>query len=352
MAIPSRKTFARTVYIICEDSKTGPSYLAFLRKDVIGNSLWDEIKIYPEPIIGPLNESSGPNEHKKQQKRRSFQPSAIDVEPEEEYSEQPVRYVRSAQKAIADAGYDVAWAVFDLDGHTGHQRAAKLAEQDIDGKKVQIAFSSRSIEQWFLLHFHQSNQIFKKTNCKDNNGRELSCDHNNNCPEDECLVGYIRRNTTLNGYAKKMSESLNAELRERMHLAFQNAEWLRHHYDETTPYFERNPYTTMDQLVKQLFRVVIAGDEVSIGAFQWKIFKVNQTIVCRVKNIGNQRVIINRNIFGFFDSSNQEIDFEIENGGILAPDESIEVRIFLPNLDTTGFFLKFPNNDQSFTLYL
>ena len=60
-------------------------------------------------------------------------------------------------------GVDESWAVYDKDEHPKHEEAMAEAIKIIDGKKVNIAFSSRSFEYYLLLHFEYLYYSFDAT---------------------------------------------------------------------------------------------------------------------------------------------------------------------------------------------
>jgi RloB-like protein len=227
------RPFERNMIIVCEDSITAPNYLAELRKKAIENGCWDYIEILPKPLIVTENEivlvkNLNKTERKKRQLRNINDEDWINIEVETEHREQPVLYIRTVQLAIADGSYSEGWAVFDLDGHTGHERAALMAS---NLPIVNVAFSSRSIEMWFLLHFGQYQTVFPKVHCKDSRKRELNCNANQPCLDDEnseCLIGFLRRNTPLSNYKK--NENVFTQLHSHLRNAINNAEWLRNTY--------------------------------------------------------------------------------------------------------------------------
>ena len=76
----------------------------------------------------------------------------------------PLKWVLYARKILSE-GVDESWAVYDKDEHPKHEEAFVEANRIIDGKKVNIAFSSRSFEYYLLLHFEYIYYRFEETEC-------------------------------------------------------------------------------------------------------------------------------------------------------------------------------------------
>ena len=62
--------------------------------------------------------------------------------------------------------YDEVWVFFDKDGHPKAKEAFEMARiTEIDGKKINIAFSSRCFEYYLLLHFERKHPEFHNPVC-------------------------------------------------------------------------------------------------------------------------------------------------------------------------------------------
>lgn len=339
--IKKPRAFGRNMLIVCEDTNTGPNYLHYLKAIAIKSQCWDYIEIFPKPPLQINEENQTSNPHKSARKKRQFKKTEEDthltIELEEGNQEQPVRYVRTVQKALEEGLYTKGWAVYDLDGHTGHERAENMARQQ---PMVNIAFSSRAIEMWFLLHFEQNDTLFEKVHCKLDN-REQQCNKTVNCIGEECLMGYLRRNTPLENYQKKADifSFLNPEMR----TAIRNSEWLRDKYVPTLPLFERNPYTSMDFLIKSLLRLLSVHEIGKVNGFELSVLNIEQVIEIKIKNTTQNRQIITENLFQFNDK--QDFILEMEGSRILDIDETKTVHIssyeYSPDLR-----LKFPANNE------
>lgn len=160
--------------IVCEGTKTEPIYFSILKDEAISKGIWDSIVIVPEPP----NPSSEKDDNSNKKTKRPFK-NPEKVIPESAYQEadetekkylksgtnieaMPLNFVKKARDRWDE--FDATWAVFDNDGHPAQKEAFALAaEKD---KPVNIAFSSRSFEQWVLLHFEKSIFPFQATTCK------------------------------------------------------------------------------------------------------------------------------------------------------------------------------------------
>lgn len=160
-------------------------------------------------------------------------------------------------KGLLETGtVDFAWIVFDKDNHP------KLPETFRDAKLagINIAFSSRSFEQWVVLHFEKNSAAFNATECKDVYEKPINCGSQMvpNCLTNNCLSGHIRRQGFLPDYSKKKDFDLFNKISERTQIAAVNAAWVRafngSSINKVQPSLNGlNPYTDVDQLILKLF---------------------------------------------------------------------------------------------------
>lgn len=130
--------------------------------------------------------------------------------------------------------------------------------------------------------------------------------------------------------------------------AIENAAFLRNLYNSEQPYFERNPYTTMDFLIKSLFKWGSVSDVITVNNFQIHVLQTQPTIELEMTNLSTNRQIIQKQHFQF----NRTIDFEFTGGGLFDIAESRRISIVAQSI-STGFKLKFPcDNQRDFTLIL
>ena len=153
---------------------------------------------------------------------------------------------------------------------------------------MKIAFSSRSFEEWVLLHFEKIDTGFNATECKNAAGKPINCGSPliPNCNPVNCLTGHIRRQNFLPDYSKKKTFDLFTAINKRTEIAFVNAAWLRFHVKASLNNAQLtlqnlNPYTNVDQLI---FKLHDRSDKIEWGHADNEITVSNFTINARVDN--------------------------------------------------------------------
>ena len=281
--------------IICEGEVTEPEYFARLRRMAIDGGIWAAIEIRPKPKgeekITPSNRSP----HKSPRPKRKLIlveiPNEVDlIEKRYDIKSQPGCWIKEARDGLKDESYEEVWAVFDHDGRNKTENAFQLAREKVNGKVVNIAFSSIAFEHWILLHFERNANAFKKSLCR--TGDKIhecgSITSTDDCGGAHCLIGYMRHNLYLlpNSSTKKTDafSELLGHLTEdnNRQIAYANAAWLRHivPYDPLKPY-GINPFTNVDILVQRLL-----GEEQEIvwGTFDQPILWYEIEIRASISN--------------------------------------------------------------------
>ncbi|MDD3038060.1 RloB family protein [Bacteroides sp.] len=258
------------IRIICEGEKTEPLFFTSLCDRLIDGvyHIGDcDIKTIPQPDVSqeePISANRGAYKSQKRKvKGKKTKPQVV-IE-----GVPPLKWVKFARKKLSE-GVDEAWAVFDKDEHPAHKEAFEEAEKIIDGKKVYIAFSSRSFEYYLLLHFEYLYYNFQATECGERiDGKKVPCRcmteyaSEKACQGEQCINGYAR----MMNYWKetKTSESTFPLVENRLRAGIINAHKLRIDSDalDTSPIYERNPYTNVDRLICRLIntKVLNAGAE-------------------------------------------------------------------------------------------
>lgn len=169
----------------------------------------------------------------------------------------PFELFEIAKKVLDDKSADYIWIVFDKDNHPKLPLTFEKAKES----GVRIAFSSRSFEDWVLMHFEKNLTTFNASECKDNNDKPINCGSVlvPNCNPINCLSGYIRGQNFIPTYSKKKDFDLFNTIRNRTEIAIVNAAWLRFNKNsslnkEQTNIWSINPYTDVDQLIFQLHK--------------------------------------------------------------------------------------------------
>ena len=252
------------IRIICEGEKTEPLFFTSLC-DLLIDGVYDigdcDIKTIPQANV-PEEESTTVDRGFYKGKKRKINETKK-IEQVVIKGVPPLKWVRFAREQLSE-GVDETWAVFDMDDHPAHKLAFEEAEKVIDGKIVNIAFSSRSFEYYLLLHFEYLYNNFQFTECGERkNGKKVSC----NCMTTHALEKSCNGERCINGYARMMnyweetksSESTFPLVENQLRVGIINAHKLRRESDifESAPIYERNPYTNVDRLVCRLIKTEV-----------------------------------------------------------------------------------------------
>ena len=257
------------IRIVCEGDKTEPLFFTDLCDQFYGDSKDFDVRTIPQPNI-PVEDAEADSSRGsyKGKKRKVKSGGQKDVAEDEVITGvPPLKWVLYARKIMSE-GVDESWAVYDKDEHPKHEEAMAEANKIIDGKKVNIAFSSRSFEYYLLLHFEYLYYGFEATECGERiKGKKqiYECGTGKNpdkdCDGKKCINGYARKH----GYwmESKSSVSTFPLVKDKLLKGMINACRLRTESDSKTdePIYKRNPYTNVDILVGRL----IGKETVSYG---------------------------------------------------------------------------------------
>ena len=214
----------------------------------------------------------------------------------------PYQLFEKAKEALEDGSANFAWAVFDKDHHPRLQETFNEAA----AAGVKIAFSSRSFEEWVLMHFQKISTTFNKTECKDAAGKPTNCGSTlvPNCAPINCLTGHIRRHNFIPDYSKKKTFDLFAAINNLTEIAIVNAAWLRFQANASLntaqPALQTlNPYTDVDQLIFKLHERSdkiewgISNTDISLNNWTINASLANGNIVVRLSHTKPQSVALN-----------------------------------------------------------
>lgn len=246
------------IRIVCEGNKTEPLFFTSLCDVYCAGRDALDVRTIPQPYMPedeePDNSARGNYKGKKRKTKNGAEP----VEEVVIVGVPPLKWVLYARQILSE-GVDEAWAVYDKDNHPRHEEAFVEANKEVDGKKVNIAFSSRSFEYYLLLHFEYIYHCFNETECGEKlkgKKRIFECGTGKNpdkdCDGKNCINGYARKR----GYWQetKSSESTFPLVKDNLVKGMINACRLRAVSDAKTnePIYKRNPYTNVDILVGRL----------------------------------------------------------------------------------------------------
>ena len=154
---------------------TEPNFLALMIEDFKETGIIDfATTIKPKPTISPSDDVLDLNRGKEKRKKLLLKNTTQEQQEIENTDffpgEQPLNWVKGGIDNLKV--YDEVWVFFDKDGHPKAKEAFEMARiTEIDGKKINIAFSSRCFEYYLLLHFEPLYRAFEKSEC---NGKNYS----------------------------------------------------------------------------------------------------------------------------------------------------------------------------------
>lgn len=195
-----KRKFKRSILIVCEGTKTEHDYFEYIATHIsYKKKIWDIVEVCDNKTIPKDIPIAPPTELGKRKKRQFINPNkrkiseqnalkelcihlygeSDGIEQYEDIKAVPLRYVAQAQLIEEEQQmYEELWAVFDMDGHSHHKQAYEKADEEVNGKKVQIGFTSRSFEHWLLLHFEKNKTPFTSSECKDEHKKNVRVQYN------------------------------------------------------------------------------------------------------------------------------------------------------------------------------
>lgn len=259
-----------SMLLICEGTHTEPNFLELMLEDFREAGIIDfATTIKPKPTISLHDDDAYLKRGRMARKKRSINKTSKeqhDVESTNLFpGEQPLNWVRGGIDSLNV--YDEVWVFFDKDGHPKAKEAFELARvSEVDGKKINIAFSSRCFEYYLLLHFEPIYKAFEKSEC---NGKDYSKGKKKSktvsyycmtdravegkaCNGDVCINGYAR----LKGYWQdsKGNFSTYTFVKDKIWIGIYHAHLIRWQSNmlHNNEYYERNPYVDVDKFVCRL----------------------------------------------------------------------------------------------------
>ena len=266
------RSFKEALLLICEGTKTEPFFFGSFREDKTRCKIDKEIVILPKPSLTEDDISLRIDRGNKPRQKRVLLGNPKDDNNTIFSGAPPLNWVQAGIEKLDT--YEEVWCVFDKDDHPKRAEAFRLVDESKKkGKNINIAFSSRCIEYYFLLHFEYIYKAFEKSEC---NEKVNDKSHVFRCGLPDAVVGKAcNGERCVNGYARikgywtesKGNNSLYPNLKDRLFSAIKNAEILRREslkLDKDTPIFDRNPYVTIDYLIARLlgYTVISIGNEV------------------------------------------------------------------------------------------
>lgn len=316
------------LFIACEGTSTEYDYFSSWAKTDIAFERFEAVNVYP----GKEDTNPQTNPHQLYQK---------------------------AKKALDEEGADIAWIVFDRDGHTLLPQTFTNAAS----AGIKIAFSSRSFEEWVLMHFEKNNTTFLDSECKNATGRAINCGSISvpNCTPNNCISGHIRRQKFLDDYSKKRTFDLYKAINNRTEIAMVNSAWLRFQVGASInahkPVLHTlNPYTDVDQLLfnfsQDELKIEWGNSNTDIKLNNWIVNAqlVNGNIIVKISHTKQNAQLIN-DLLSSFQTSNDDLNNIqcIELNRTYLIDSNGSDNMILRNNDVIEFTLN--SNNQPYFLF-
>lgn len=297
-----------SILIICEGRNTEPLFYGSI-KDLIIEGHYDIgidgrcIEIRPEPKEKDTEEEDAEEDDtkykgSKRKRRQKRILRTIDQEPEADIpGVPPLKWVVAGKKELEDGTYDEVWVVCDNDNHPAREEAFDEANKEINGKKVNIAYSSIAFEYYILLHFERIYKAFEKSECRQ--GKEtIGCmtEGITGCEGDKCINGYLRKQEYITD-STKARKSVFPIVKDKLETGFENAAWLRYKSEieeGDKPIWDRNPYVNTDKLTLRLignenkYFWIDTNHEQDIDGFH---FTLNEEGLLVKNNKGNTEIL-------------------------------------------------------------
>ena len=311
------------IRIICEGFHTEALFFNSLRDDILDERYKLDnvvIKIKPEPIIETEDNNTPVSQRGKYlSKPRKTKKKEGEIDEEIIKGTPPLCWVNAGIQDLKD-GIDEVWTVFDKDRHPKIKEAFEAAEEKVNGKCVNIAFSSICFEYFLLIHFEKIYKVFEKSECNEKEyigqGRNYKsktvlfncCTSkafaDKACNGDKCVNGYAR----LKKYwmETKKDVSTYSFVKDKLVNGICNSVWLRKMSEQNehdAVFYNRNPYVTTDKLIERLigYKYIDKGKEfVNVSKTKF-IFKRKEDGSIKLINNGKTTLIIGANSFEVLD---------------------------------------------------
>lgn len=262
-SITNPKTCPYTICLVCEGEKTEPFFFLKLAKDLEAVSY--ELHTDPQVLLG---ESAGVGGRAV---RHLPLLSGGEVA-EEVHLPYPLNFVEVGKRYLESRIYNEVWVVYDKDNHPAH---AEAWDSVIDyrrnvSRKLNLVFSSRCIEYYFLEHFEYINRPFEQCECKARDSKKNKLVVQNCCRSDRhhhplanacdgvhdpvCINGYARHRRYWSRGVGKSSDAYDCignlwvGIINAHHLKWQSLLSM----PSEPPVFDRNPYLNTYRLTLRL----------------------------------------------------------------------------------------------------
>lgn len=332
------RTSQKALLLICEGEKTEPNFYYPLIEDKTVCRFEGSYDIIPKPSLQKEDVEVNSSRGARLRPRRKIKGTKEDVEDSFFPGPQPLNWVQAGVDSLDT--YDEVWCVFDKDDHPKRKEAFDLVKKTQEkGGKLYIAFSSRCIEYYFILHFEYLYYAFAKSEC---DGKEKGktiyyhcllpdADTEYSCDGSKCVNGYARKQ----GYWKesKKDQSLYPLLKDKLYTGIINAELIRresYNDDTDAPIYDRNPFVTTDFLTARLMgkTLLLIGDSICQKADSTHLRisrKSNSNLI--IENIGTVSFSLQNNHLEKVNPNNGQVIERMGGSAIIPPNESLSLSL-------------------------
>ena len=342
------KESKHTILIICEGESTEPLFFNSIKDEILSGTydINAVINIRPEPREED-SDNTEKSPYKDERPKKQVRKARFLEEPEVITGVPPAKWVKEGIKELENQSYDEVWAVFDHDNHPARKEAFELSTMNINGKKVNIAFSSRSFEYYILLHFERIFKSFSETKCSETvneSGRRrriyFNCGtnmHTKDCRGERCILGYASSKNYWN--MENYKRSLFPVIKNRLDRGFINSAWLRFKYQSNgneIPVYDRNPYVTTDLLIKRLvgkddFEWIWTSTDYNLRGIQVHLI---DGLGVRIRNDRGTSILLQEDSFRIIDDSGRVI-IPLGKRTILNPNDEYIITIDLSKISAS-----------------
>jgi len=297
-----------TICLVCEGEKTEPCFFLKLVNDL--GSVSYELHTDPQVILGESAGVSG-------RAVRHLPLQGSNVVADEVHLPYPLNFVEVGKRYLDSQIYNEVWVVYDKDNHPAHAEAwASVINYRRDvSRKLNLVFSSRCIEYYFLEHFAYIERPFEQCECKALDPKKNKLVVQNCCRSDRhhlpldnacdgindpiCINGYARRRGYWSGGVGKSSDAYDCI--GNLWVGIINAHRLKWHslcsVSATLPIYERNPYLNTYRLTLRLHEMASLehGDVIEDKRVDGTVVLERNDDILTLKNQLNNTVLFNAN---------------------------------------------------------
>lgn len=299
------KTCPYTICLVCEGEKTEPYFFINLVKDfgTVSYVLYTDPQVMPTERAGVSGRAV-----------RHLSLRGDGNTPKEARSPYPLNFVEVGIRYLDSHIFNEVWVVYDKDNHPAHADAwsSVINYRRDNTRKLNLVFSSRCIEYYFLEHFEYINRPFEQCECKAFDPSKKKQVVQNCCRTDRhhlplamacdgehdpvCINGYARHRGYWTEGVGKSSDVYDCI--GNLWVGIFNAHRLKweslHNMPFESPIYERNPYLNTYRLTLRLCQMASLehGDVITDNRANGTITIERNGDILTLKNQRNTSIFI------------------------------------------------------------